>query len=215
MASLLPLSSPPWAAAAVLTVRAGCQELPVLRDVTSSFQSCHTNSVPELTVSFAVISKSKAEPLWTFPLSYLSPCPSVETVPEGHPSSSPTDQPGCSTISPHQVSVLPIITKCCPSPPPHPACCPLATDDHSHCYHHAAKMRAFPFSQGFSQRRQPAAFPRSRSLAQVFSSAGVHHRPAGAHTESGGAGQMGQEAHQLHSQLIHHPPAPLTPRSNI
>ena len=178
-------------------------------------------SVPELTVSFAVISKSKAEPLWTFPLGHLSSCPSAEPVPEGHPSSSPTDQPGCSAITPHQVEVLPVITKCCPSPTPLPN---LLPPDHwwlQPLHHCAPKMKAFPFSQGFSQRWQPAAFPRSQSLAQVFSSAEAHW-PGEAHTASGGpqrspqgARQMGQEAHQLHSQLMHHLLIHLTPLSNI
>lgn len=51
-----------------LTMRAGCQELAVLEDVMNTFQSCHCISVPVLTVSFAVISESKPEPLVNVPM---------------------------------------------------------------------------------------------------------------------------------------------------
>ena len=74
------------------------------------------------------------------PQGVLSSFCSIEPVPagHGHPPAS-TDQPGCSTITSHQVSDLPIMTKCHTSLlPPY---CLLTMDNHSNCHCCAPKVR--------------------------------------------------------------------------
>ncbi|KAF6323392.1 hypothetical protein mRhiFer1_008370 [Rhinolophus ferrumequinum] len=98
------------------TMRAGCQELAVLGDVINTFQFCHCISVPVLTVSFAVISESKPDPLVNVPTVPPVFLPLNRLYAQGStPILHPTVQPGGSTITLHQVYVL-IIPKCCQCP---------------------------------------------------------------------------------------------------